>query len=379
MKATQLFTEFFESEKAGGLLLIGCAVISLGLANSVFGESYTHVWQIPVLSKPLQFWINDGFMALFFLLMGLEIEREIYVGEFSEIKNATLPILAAAGGMIIPAGIHFAFNHGTPYQDGFGIPMATDIAFSLGILSLLGKGVPIWIKVFLTALAIMDDLGAILIIAFFYSSSLSWGYLGMAMIMAVIMIVCNRMKIHAIWVYLLAGTGIGYCLYHTGIHPTIAGVLVAFAIPFGDGSERSPSYRLQHLLHKPVAFFILPLFALANTAILISGESFSQLLTANSIGIFLGLVIGKPMGIYLFCMAGIALRICTMPKEAKKKYIAGAGMLAGIGFTMSIFITLLAFDDTTLVDSSKLIVMIASLVAGTMGYFYLKHVIRVPA
>lgn len=372
MKATKLFTEFFQSEKAGGFILIFCTAVSLVWANTSFRDMYAHFWHTPFLAKPVEFWINDGLMTVFFLLVGLEIEREIYVGEFADYKKALLPILAAAGGMLVPAAIHFAFNHGTAFQHGFGIPMATDIAFSLSILSLLGSRVPLWIKVFLTALAIIDDLGAILIIALFYSSGVTWMYMLVALFAISIMIGLNRLKVHQIWIYLLLGAGLWYCLYQSGVHPTITGVLLAFMIPFGDGGEQSPSYRLQHFLHKPVAFIILPVFALANTAIQISPDSLNMLMHANSVGILLGLMVGKPLGILLFSLAGVAVGLCVIPEGVKKSYILGAGMLAGIGFTMSIFISLLAFEDPEVINASKLTVLIASLLSGAMGYFVLR-------
>ncbi|MBA3707113.1 MAG: Na+/H+ antiporter NhaA, partial [Bacteroidetes bacterium] len=246
MKLTRLFTDFFESEKSSGLILIACTIVSLLLANVSFGESYIHFWHSNVFFKPLEFWINDGLMTVFFLLVGLEIEREIYIGELSDFKKSLLPAIAALGGMLVPAGIHFLFNYGTDTQKGFGIPMATDIAFSLAILSLLGNRVPSSLKVFLIALAIIDDLGAIIIIALFYSKSFSLTYFSAAIILFIAMIILNRLKFYKVWVYLLIGCVMWFCMYRSGIHATITGVLLAFAIPFGDGSEDSPSYKLQH-------------------------------------------------------------------------------------------------------------------------------------
>lgn len=374
-KLTQLFQEFFHSEKAGGLILMACTAISLLVANSTWGDAYQHVWHVPLASKPIEFWINDGLMTIFFLLVGLEIEREIYVGEFSDMRKAMLPILAALGGMLVPAAIHFGFNRGTDYQGGFGIPMATDIAFSLGILSLLGSRVPPMLKVFLTALAIIDDLGAILIIALFYSDGLVWLYLIASGILFGIMIILNRMGNTTIWLYLLLGILLWYCLYQTGVHPTITGVLLAFALPFGDGGQQSPSYRLQHLLHKPVAFLILPVFALANTAIPVTADVFQSMLNTNHLGIAGGLVIGKPLGIVLFSVAGIAMGWCALPEGVKTSHLLGAGMLAGIGFTMSIFITLLAFADPEVINHAKVAVLIASLTAGLLGYLWLRMIL----
>ena len=239
MPITRLFKEFFDSEKAGGLVLIICTLMSLGIANSHLGEQYQSFWHIEMGTMPIEFWINDGLMTVFFLLIGLEIEREVYIGELSNLKNALLPISAAIGGMIVPALFHFGFNHGTAYQDGIGIPMATDIAFALGILSLLGNKVPTSIKVFLTALAIIDDLGAIIIIALCYSKGFSIGYFGLSMLIFGVMLVLNRLKVYTLWIYLILGGFMWYCMLNSGIHATITGVLLAFAIPFGDGGKKS--------------------------------------------------------------------------------------------------------------------------------------------
>ncbi|MBL7782848.1 MAG: Na+/H+ antiporter NhaA [Saprospiraceae bacterium] len=372
MRISTLFTDFFNSEKAGGFILIVCTLVSILLANSMWSQTYLHFWHLDLSGKPLEYWINDGLMTIFFLLIGLEIEREVYVGELSDIRNALLPVSAALGGMLVPALIHFGFNHGAPFQNGFGIPMATDIAFSLGILSLLGNRVPASLKVFLTALAIIDDLGAILIIAIFYSSGISWVYLGIAAFLFALMLLLNRMKVYRIGIYLILGTGMWYCMLHSGIHATISGVLLAFAIPFGHGGENSPSFRLQHLLHKPVAFAIIPLFALANTCIVIPADWAASLWSSNSAGIILGLVLGKPLGIVLFSLLAVRVGICNLPDDIHKSSLAGAGFLAGIGFTMSIFITLLAFEDQQTIVFSKIAVLAGSLIAGLLGFVLLK-------
>jgi Na+:H+ antiporter, NhaA family len=371
IKLTNLFNEFFNSEKSAGLILLFCSAVSIVLANSFLGNGYIHFWHTEVVSKPIEFWINDGLMTIFFLLVGLEIEREIYIGELSDIKKSLLPVFAALGGMVLPALIHFIFNQGTVFQRGFGIPMATDIAFSLGILSLLGSRVPATLKVFLTALAIIDDLGAIVIIAIFYSTSFSIIYFGSGVLVFGLMIALNRAKFYKTWVYLILGGVLWICLYQTGIHPTITGVLLAFAIPFGSGDENSPSYNLQHRLHKIVAFFILPIFALANTAILIPASFTESVLNPNSYGIILGLIIGKPLGIFLFSLASVILGLSIIPDDINKKHLFGVGLLAGIGFTMSIFITLLAFSDNTSIVNSKISVLIASLSAGLLGFIWL--------
>lgn len=378
MKLSKLFIGFFNSEKAGGLILILCTAISLTLANSGWWDSYIHIWHTDVLNKPVEFWINDGLMTVFFLLVGLEIERELYIGELSGFKKAMLPVMAAVGGMAIPAIIHFAFNAGTITQSGFGIPMATDIAFSLGILSLLGRRVPGSLKIFLTALAIIDDLGAILIIAAFYSDSISLLYLGIAAFLFVLMLVLNNLKVYTIGIYLIIGCFIWFCMYRSGIHATITGVLLAFAIPFGNGDEQSPSYKLQHYLHKPVAFIILPLFALANTGIIIPPSFVNDILTPNSLGIMAGLLVGKPLGILVFSIIGIATGLCFLPGDLRKKDLFGAGLLAGIGFTMSIFITLLAFSDPPTIVASKIAIIIASVLAGLAGLLWLRVTLKNP-
>ena len=372
MRITQLFKEFFESEKAGGIALIGCTIVSLGLANSPFAESYHHFWHSLLGGRPIEFWVNDGLMTVFFLLIGLEIEREVYIGELSTRKNALLPFLAALGGVMVPAMIHWGFNHGTPFQSGIGIPMATDIAFALGILSILGNRVPNSLKIFLTALAIMDDLMAIIVIAIFYSTGFSWFYFALAMLIFAVLLAMNRFKVRALWLYILLGIFMWYCMLYSGIHATITGILLAFAIPFGNGQKESISYRLQHFLHQPVAFFILPVFALANTGIAIPASWSEELFSSNSLGILLGLVLGKPVGIFLFSWAAVAAGFCTLPADMRKKHLLGIGVLAGIGFTMSIFITLLAFESPETVINSKIAVFLASLIAGVVGYTMLK-------
>jgi NhaA family Na+:H+ antiporter len=372
MRLTRLFTDFFNSEKAAGLILVGCTLVSLIIANTTVGEHYIHFWHRQLGYKPIEFWINDVLMAVFFLMVGLELERELYIGELADIKNSLLPVFAAIGGMAVPALIHFIFNYGTPSQHGVAIPMATDIAFSLGVLSLLGNRVPSSLKVFLTALAIIDDLGAILVIAFFYSKELSALYLGLALGIFGVMLILNRLRMHRVWIYLLMGAVMWYLMYRSGVHATIAGVLTAFAIPFGNGDEQSPSYHLQHVLHKPVAFIILPLFALANTAIAIPASWKEDLGSSNSLGVMFGLLIGKPAGIFLFAILSVMLGLSRVPFGLKKVHLLWTGLLAGIGFTMSIFITHLAFDDEALVVGSKIAIIIGSALAGIMGFVLLK-------
>jgi Na+:H+ antiporter, NhaA family len=376
-----LFQQFFNSEKAGGLILIGCTAISLILANSSVGPDFVHFWHTPaslrvgnvVIPFRIEEWINDGLMTIFFLLVGLEIEREIYIGELSSFRNAILPAMAAVGGMMVPALIHFIFNHGKPEQAGIGIPMATDIAFSLGVLSLIGKRIPLSLKIFLTALAIIDDLGAVIIIAVFYTETFSFLFLSMALGLFLILVLLNRLNIFSLWIYLPAGVLLWYFLYRSGVHPTLSGVLLAFAIPFRKNVEKQPSSILQHALHKPVNFLIIPLFALANTAIRLPATWTSEILSSNSLGISIGLLLGKPLGIAGFSALAIALGIAQLPEGMNTNKLIGMGLLAGIGFTMSIFISNLAFDSNPdLIQSSKVAVLIASILAAILGWIVLK-------
>jgi NhaA family Na+:H+ antiporter len=381
LKFTKLFKEFTESNQSSGLLLFASTVLSLLLANVLLGEHYINFWQMKIgvqtnymnLKHSLEHWINDGLMAIFFLLVGLEIEREIYAGELSDLRKAVLPIFAALGGMLLPAAIHLVLNSGTETEAGFGIPMATDIAFALGILAMVGKNVPLAVKVFLTALAIIDDLGAIIVIALFYSKGFSLAYFLGAIGLFAFMLVLNRLKIDAFWIYLVLGVAMWYCMMESGIHATIAGVLLAFAIPFGDGSESSPSYRLQHALHVPVLFVIMPIFALANTCIIFSENWWQGLLSANSLGIFLGLFVGKSVGILGAALIAIKLKIAEYPRGSTWKHFLGAGFLGGIGFTMSIFIAVLAFESNPdVVAASKISVLMTSVAAGLAGFLILK-------
>lgn len=379
MKALNLFADLLKNERTAGMLLVLCTIISLTLANSIIGEAYLAIWHAPIAGQSFEYWINDGLMAIFFLMIGLELEREIYIGELAGRKQAMLPLMAALGGMLVPAGIHLLFNHGTPTASGAGIPMATDIAFAIGILALLGNRVPLPLKVFLTALAVIDDLGAIFTIAIFYSSGIDWAYLGAAMGVLLVLFILNRAKVMNLIPYLALGVVMWYFMLHSGVHATVTGVLVAFAIPFGDGGEKSISARLQHFLHRPVSFLILPLFALANTGIVLESDWFGHLFTLNGYGIFLGLVVGKPLGIGIFCLATIALGGSTLPPGINWKQLLGAAMLAGIGFTMSIFITLLAFDDLEHVVASKATILVSSTVAAALGYAWLRSVLPPPA
>ena len=379
-KPLDLFKEFFQSEIAGGLLLICCTLLSLFLANSAAGPSYLHWIHHHLdlsfanihLDLSLEQWVNDGLMAVFFLLVGLEIERELYKGELRSFKNALLPILAATGGMLVPALIHFLFNAGTPYQAGFGIPMATDIAFALGILSLAGKKVPVSLKIFLTALAIIDDLGAITVIAIFYTSHFSWAYLAGALGMFLLLYLLGKRKFNVLPVYLLGGLIMWYCMLQSGVHTTIAGVLLAFAIPFHQDDKRNISYSLQHALHRPAAFIILPLFALANTAIELPGSMLSGLFTSNSMGIFWGLFLGKLVGILGLSFLAIRMGWASLPQQVGWRQMTGAALLGGIGFTMSLFIANLAFSDPEVVTQSKISILAGSLVSALAGLAVLR-------
>lgn len=372
MKLTKLFTSFFESEKAGGLILLICTAFSLLISNSSFSESYFAIWHHPIANHSFEHWINDGLMAIFFLMIGLELEREVYIGELSKLKEAILPISGALGGMIFPALIFLLFNFGTKTQSGIGIPMATDIAFALGVLSLVGKNVPNSLKVFLTALAVIDDLGAIIVIALFYTKTLYFVNLIISLSIFAGLLVLNRMKVNNLWIYLVAGVFMWYFMLNSGVHATITGVLLAFAIPFQDGSENTISYKLEQFLHKPVAFFILPLFALCNTAIVIGSDWLHNFSEEYSLGIIFGLVIGKPLGIVLFTFLIVKLRITQLPEDLNWKKIIGVGFLAGIGFTMSIFITLLAFDNVTVINNAKFMILVASLLSGIIGFLSFK-------
>jgi len=373
---TKTFKNFVHSGKAGAVLLILCTVASLVVANSTLGTGYLAFWQHYVAGLSIEHWVNDALMAIFFLLIGLELERELYNGELSDIRNAMLPIMAAAGGIAVPALIHFMLNGGTATQAGIGIPMATDIAFALGVLSLLGSRVPASLKIFLTALAVMDDLGAIIVIAVFYTAEFSFLYLLAALGVFLILLAMNRvLRIMALLPYLLGGALMWFLMLKSGVHATIAGVLLAFAIPYSakqDDAE-SPSHRLENVLHTPVAFLILPVFALANTGIVIGAGWAEELLSANSLGILLGLVVGKPVGILLFSFAAVSLGVCRLPLDLAWRHVLGAGLLGGIGFTMSIFITNLAFaGQADVITSSKMAILLASLTAGLVGFAWLK-------
>ena len=375
-KLSKSFKEFFDSEKSSGILLIICTVISLALANSALGANYLSVWQMYVGGLSVEHWINDALMAIFFLLIGLELERELYSGELSNFKNALLPIFAALGGILVPALIHFSLNAGTLTQSGIGIPMATDIAFALGVLAILGKRVPASLKVFVVAFAVIDDLCAIIVIAIFYTAQLSVLHLAGALLVWTLLFSLNRFfKIMSLVPYLLGGVLMWFLMLKSGVHATLAGVLLAFAIPFSakEDDENSASHKLEHFFHKPVAFVILPIFALCNTGIVVGADWTQNLMSANSSGIIAGLILGKPLGITLVSFIVVTLGVCRLPLDLNWRHIFGAGLLGGIGFTMSIFITNLAFTgNAEMINASKTAVLMASLIAGAISFLWLK-------
>ncbi len=373
---TDTFNRFFESEKSGAILLLIATTISVALTNSIFGAAYLTLWQSEFLGLTLEHWINDGLMAIFFLMIGLELERELYVGELSILRNALLPIFAAVGGTMLPALIHYIFNAELPTQAGIGIPMATDIAFALGALALLGSRIPPALKVFVVAFAVIDDLIAIIMIAIFYTDNVAMQYLAGSLGVFVALLCLNRFfRVATIAVYLLGGALMWLLMLKSGVHATAAGVMLAFAIPFWSRSEQapSPSHKVENFLHKPVAFIVLPLFALANTGIIFGANWLLDLTSPNSVGVIIGLVVGKPLGVALLSALAVMLGICTLPADVRWRHLIGAGMLGGIGFTISIFITNLAFgEQADLVNSSKIAVFTASVLAGFIGFMWLR-------
>ncbi len=422
------FQKFIHAESAAGILLMISTVVALIWANSPWSEVYTAFRRLPVtvgvgdfvLTEPLVLWINDGLMAMFFFVIGLEIKREVLVGELSSLRQATLPLAAALGGSILPALLYAGLNHGTEGAKGWGVPMATDIAFSLGVLSLLGKRVPLALKVFLVALAIADDLGAVLIIAFFYTSTISWMSLQVGGGFLIALIGANLLGIRHPLVYGMLGIGgLWLAFLLSGVHPTIAGVLAAFTIPARpqlSGEEfltrsrallekfqkamkprepplsnkarqnvaarlqevaqevGTPLQRLEQTLHPWVTAVVLPIFALANAGVMIEGDVFATLGHPVALGILAGLVIGKPVGVTLASWLAIRVGLATMPSDLTWRYLVGTGFLAGIGFTMSLFIEGLAFGKTPLDTPAKVGILTASTLAGTIGWFFLKGI-----
>jgi Na+:H+ antiporter, NhaA family len=419
------FQDFARKQSSGGILLIIATVVALVWANSPWAESYSNLWHTKLtvgvggfsISKDLTHWINDGLMAVFFLVVGLEIKREILVGELSSIRGATLPVVAAVGGAVVPATIFLTINAGTEGSAGWGIPMATDIAFALGVLALLGEKAPVGLKVFLTALAIVDDIIAVLVIAFFYGSEISWGALAVGVVFLAALVVANLLGVGKTLVYAVLGIGLWLCFLLSGVHATIAGVLLALTVPassfinptaflergryildrFEKAGEKGenvltneerqaalhalnhaayklepPLHELEHALHPWVAFAIMPIFAVANAGLPLSRGISEALTSPVAFGIVVGLVVGKQLGITLFAWLAVRSGISELPGDINWRHVYGAGWLAGIGFTMSLFITDLAFLDGSLVDAAKLGILVASLIAGVVGWTILR-------
>ncbi len=420
------FSEFFKTEAAGGIVLLACAALALIWANSPLAASYFRLWETTVtagagpllIQKPLLLWINDGLMALFFFVVGLEIKREVLTGELAAPRKAALAIVAALGGMIVPAVLYLTVNAGSEAAAGWGIPMATDIAFALGVLALLGSRAPLALKVFLTAIAIVDDLGAVLVIALFYTSKVSTTALGIAGGFFVALVVVNKLGVRRTLVYALLGLGLWVAMLKSGVHATVAGVLVALTIPatrridapaflaeaqalvgrfstemmeghsettsaqrdaihsLENACERveTPLARLEHGLHGLVAFFIMPVFALANAGVGLGGDVLGMLTDPVAIGIGVGLVIGKQVGVFGFAWAAVKSGLASLPQGVNWAQVHGVSLLTGIGFTMSIFIANLAFVDMPeRLDSAKLGILVASLISGGLGWWRLSR------
>lgn len=428
-KVLQPFQEFFRVEASSGIILLAATVIALAWANSPWAESYFALWETKFtvflgdfgLSKDLLHWINDGLMAVFFFVVGLEIKREILIGELSSPRKAILPLAAAVGGMVLPAAIYIAFNLRTAGQVGWGIPMATDIAFALGVLALLGSRIPVTLKIFLTALAIVDDLGAVMVIAIFYTEQIIWAWLALGAGFFLLMLLANRMGVRHPVVYGALGIALWFCFLESGVHATIAGVLAALTIPAtariktndfvkwghevlhefqdccaepeneGRGSRttmgqrsllqaletainhaQAPLQRLEHALEYPNAYTIMPIFALANAGVVLSASLASELTSRVALGIVFGLVFGKQLGITLGAWLAVRSGLAELPTGVTWRHIYGASWLGGIGFTMSLFIDGLAFGESPLLDTAKIAILVASIICGVVGYLILR-------
>lgn len=373
----QPFRDFFKSGQIGGFLLIISVVVSLLIANIGFYDEFHSILNFSFgfadldLEYSTEIWINDGLMAIFFLLVGLEIKRELLEGELSSVRKAMLPIFAALGGMLIPAAIFILFNSNTPTANGWGIPMATDIAFALAVISMLGKRVPTSLKIFLSALAIVDDLGAIVVIAVFYTEELHLNQLLYAGGIMGLLAIMNAFGVKRLVFYLVPGLFLWYFVHHSGIHATIAGVLLAFTIPTNPVKHASPLEKLEHKIVGPVNFLIMPIFALANTNIRFQAQMVEGLSSPLGLGIICGLLVGKTIGVSFFSFIAVKLGLSSLPSRSTWKHIIGVGILAGIGFTMSVFIALLSFDSEEFHNEAKFSILIASLLAGIIGYTYL--------
>ncbi|MGC9423142.1 Na+/H+ antiporter NhaA [Vibrio sp.] len=371
-----LFRSFFKSEAAGGVLLVFAAVAAMLIANSPLNELYQHVLHAPVLGMSVAHWVNDGLMALFFLLIGLEVKRELIEGSLKSKEQALFPAIAALGGMLAPALVYMMFNSADPMaSQGWAIPAATDIAFALGIMALLGNRVPVSLKAFLLALAIIDDLGVIIIIALFYTSDLSLVALGLSVIAIGGLYLLNRYRVTQTAPYLIVGAILWFAVLQSGVHATLAGVIVGFAIPLkGKHVGHSPLKRLEHRLHPWSTFLILPLFALANAGISLAGISISGLTSTLPIGVALGLFVGKPLGIFTFSWISVKLGMTKLPEGIDIRHIFAVSVLCGIGFTMSIFISSLAFGSNyILLDNyARLGILMGSTTAALAGYMMLR-------
>ena len=375
-----IFQRFFRTEILGGLVLLGFGLAALAIANSPLSAAYNHLWEIPLtlgivpdeLSLSLHEWINDGLMAVFFLLVGLEIKRELLAGELSSPQQAALPFACAIGGMVVPALIYLIFNLRGPGANGWGIPMATDIAFALGALNLIAPQAPIGAKVLLTALAIVDDMGSVLVISFFYSEAIVWSALAGAAVTLLVLIGLNMMGIRRLWPYLLGGVVLWCFVHASGVHATIAGVALAFTIPGrSSGGVPAPLLRLENALHNFSAFVVMPLFAFANAGVKID---LSLQHAEIGFGILAGLVLGKPLGIMIAALIAVKTGVARLPQAVNWGALLGYGFFAGIGFTMSLFIGMLAFDDMALVNAAKRGIIVGSFLAGLAGALMLRLV-----
>ncbi len=379
-RAAALLNDFLKKESAGGILLMFAALAAILIANSPLSSFYTQLLGIPVtvgagnflIDKPLLLWINDGLMAIFFFLIGLEVKREVMTGQLASWKQASLPLFAAIGGIILPALIFVGVNIGSPENmNGWAIPAATDIAFALGILALLGSRVPVALKALLLAIAIIDDIAAIMIIALFYTAEINMAALGYGAVALAALFVCNRLKMARTLPYLLLGAILWVCVLKSGVHATLAGVAAAFAIPLAAGEER-PLERMEHALHGWAAFVIVPIFAFANAGVSFAGVEASALLEPLPLGIALGLIIGKQIGIFGFAYAAVKTGFANLPEGVSWVQIYGLSCIAGVGFTMSLFIGNLAFDNAAQIDMVKIGVLSGSLVAALLGYALLR-------
>ena len=384
--STSTIKEFLKLESSGGIILVIAAILAMLMANSPLHSYYDLLIDLPVevrvgdfkIAKPLLLWINDGLMAIFFFLVGLELKRELLEGELKQKENIILPGLAAVGGMVIPALIYAAFNHTDKIaMEGWAIPTATDIAFALGVLSLLGSRVPTSLKIFLVSLAIFDDMGAILIIALFYTEKISTASLIIAAVLLGVLYIINKRGVVQLTPYILVGVAMWIAVLKSGVHATLAGVLLAFFIPIKDKQDpnNSPLRRLEHDLHGAVAFCILPVFAFANSGISLNGVGLAQIMHPVPIGIALGLFLGKQLGVFAFCWLGIKAGLTKLPEGINWGALYGVAVLTGIGFTMSLFISSLCFEETgiNLLYDDRVGIIIGSIVSGLFGYFLLNY------